>query len=214
MMITRALAVFIALSIPVASAEAQSLVVGGAIQQNSQRFDGDASLNRLDGASPGWVIVTGARLGHWVLRGEGSRDRTIRDADSTTLTVNARPVTIQSELSHDMREVAALGGYARDFSARFAVTLIGGVSAVTVHRAFTTNAGQLILIPPSTVPTTSVTTTYVDRFVVWTVEADVVVRATRHLGVIGGIRAQPISLSDDLSGRSIRTFAGLVWRLK
>jgi hypothetical protein len=214
MTITSALALLIVLVIPGASAEAQSLAVGGAIQQNIQRFNGDASLNRLDGASPGWMILGGARIGHWVLRVEGSRARTIRNADSTTLTVNGRLVTIHSELSHDMREIAAFGGYARDLSDRFEIALLGGMSAVTVHRAFTTDAGQLILIPPSSVPTTAVTTTYVDRFVAWTVEADVVVRATRHLGAIGGIRAQPIDLSDDLSGRSVRPFVGLVWRLQ
>ena len=211
---TRTLAIVVALSIPVISAEAQTLVVGGAIHENIQRFDGDPSLNRLDGASPGWMIVGGARLGRWVVRGEGSRDRPVRNVEMTTLTVNARPVTIRSELSHDMREVAALGGYARDVTNRFEVTLLGGASRVTVHRAFTTDAGQLILIPPSTVPTASVTTTFVDRFVVWTVEADAVGRMTDRIGVIGGIRVQPISLADGLSGRSIRTFVGVLWRLK
>ena len=156
---TRALALLIALGIPVASAEAQTLAVGGAIQQNIQRFDGDASLNRLDGESIGWLIIGGGRIGHWVVRGEGSRDATIRNVQSTALILSGRPITIQSELSHDMREVAALGGYARDFTSRFGVTLLGGVSAVTVHRAFTTDAGQLVLIPPSTIPTTAVTTT-------------------------------------------------------
>jgi hypothetical protein len=214
MMMTRALALLIALGIPVASAEAQTLAVGGAIQRNIQRFDGDASLNRLDGESIGWMIIGGGRIGHWVVRGEGSRDATIRTVQSTALTLSGRPITIQSELSHDMRDVAALGGYARDFTSRFAVTFLGGVSAVTIHRAFTTDAGQLVLIPPSTIPTTGVTTTYTDRFRVWTAEANIAVRGTGHIEVIGGIRVQPISLTDDLNGRSVRTFGGILWRLK
>ena len=113
---TRTLALLIALGIPVASADAQTLAVGGAIQRNIQRFDGDASLNRLDGESIGWLIIGGARIGRWVVRGEGSRDATIRNVQRTTLTLSGRPITIESELSHDMREIAALGGYARDFT--------------------------------------------------------------------------------------------------
>jgi hypothetical protein len=214
MTMIRALALLIALGLSAAAAHAQSLTAGGALYQNIQRFDGDRSLNRLDGVSAGWMIVGGARIGHWVVRGEGSRDGTIRNVQTTSLTVNARPVTIQSELSHNMREVAVLGGYAHNVTGRFEITLLGGLSAVTVHRSFTTDAGLLILVPPSTVPATSVTTTFVDRFTVWTVQADVVGRAAHRLGVIGGIRVQPISLADDLSGRSIRLFGGLVWRLK
>src|SRR5262245_27063184 len=105
MTIPRALAFLLALGISVAPLRAQSLAIGGAIQQNIQRFEGDASLNRLDGASPGWVIFGGARIGRLVVHAESSRDRTIRSVDTATLTVNARPVTIRSELSHDMREV-------------------------------------------------------------------------------------------------------------
>ena len=210
----RALPLFVALGLSAASARGQSLAIGGAIQHDIQRFEGDASLNRLDGESPGWMIVGGARIHRWVIRGEGSRDATIRNTQSLTLTVNGRPTTIDSELSHDSHEIAVLGGYARDAGRRFEVAFLGGASAVTVHRAFTTDAGALVLIPPSTVPSAGVTTTFVDRFVVWTVEANAVVHAHRRIGIFGGVRIQPISLADDLSGRSLRTFAGIVWQLK
>jgi hypothetical protein len=208
-----ALVLLVALGLS-ASAYGQSLTVGGAIQHDIQRFEGDASLNRLDGETLGWMIVGSARIHRWVIRGEGSRDATIRSIQSLTLTVNGRPTTINSELSHDLCEIAVLGGYARDLGSRVEVAFLGGISAVTVHRAFTTDAGQLVLIPPSTVPPAAVTTTLVDRFTVWTAEANAVVHATRHVGIIGGVRLQPISLADDLSGRSVRTFAGMVWQFK
>ena len=215
MAVTRAMTLlFVALGISGGSAHAQSLAVGAAIHQTVQRFDGDPSLNRLDGESLGWTLAGSARFGHVAIRGEGSRDATIHNDQNTTLTVNARPVTIQSELSHDMHEVAVLGGYAVDLNKRFEIAALCGVSAVTVHRAFTTNAGQLVLIPPSTVPSGAVTTTFVDRFTVWTVQADAVFHASRRFGVTGGLRIQPISLADDLSGRFFRPFAGIVWQLK
>jgi hypothetical protein len=214
MTVARALALFIALGVPAAAVNAQGVAVGGALSDNIQRFDGDPTLNRLDGASLGWMIVGEVRFGHWVARGEGSRDQTIRNAQTTTLTLNGGPATIQSELSHATRDIAAVGGYGRDITSRMAFSILGGASAVVVHRAFTTDAGQLVLIPPSTVPTSAVTTTHVDRFPVWTAEANVVVRVTSHFGVAGGVRAQPISLADDLSGRSVRSFVGMMWRLK
>jgi hypothetical protein len=209
-----AMVLLIALGMSAASVHAQSVVVGAAIHTTIQRFDGDPSLNRLDGESPGWTVGGGVRLGHWVLRGEASRDSTIRNVQSATLIVSGRSLSIDSELAHDTHEVAALGGYAFDFGKRFEVAALGGVSAVTVHRAFTTNAGQLVLIPPSTVPSSPVTTTLVDRFAAWTTEANLMVHATRHLGVTAGVRAQPISLANDLSGRFIRPFAGVAWQIR
>jgi len=97
---------------------------------------------------------------------------------------------------------------------RLEVTGLAGVSVVSVHRAFTSDAAEQVLIPPSTIPTTGVTTRIVDRFTVWTVEADLSVRLSPHVQAIGGVRLQPISLSDDLSGRSFRILAGMVWQFK
>ena len=211
---TRAAALFIALGISAASARAQSLTVGAAVHENVQRFNGDPSFNRLDGGSIGWTVLGGARFGCWVARGEASRDSTIRNTQSVTLTVRGSPATIHSELSHDLHETAALGGYAHDFGKRLEVIGLAGVSFVTVHRAFTSDAAEQLLIPPSTIPAGAVTTTFVDRFTAWTAEADVAVRLTPRFQAVAGVRLQPISLSDDLSGRNIRTLAGLMWRFK
>ena len=214
MPVRRVLSFVLALAVPIAPAAAQSVTVGAGVHQNIQRFDGDPSLNRLDGQSPGWSVLGGIRLGHWVIRAEASRDATIRHSDSTALLVGARPVTIHSELSHDMRDVAALGGYAIDLSRRVEMTILGGASTVHVRRAFTTDAGQQVLVPPSTVPPAAVTTTFDDRFTTWTVEGDGLVRVSSRLGVIGGVRVHRISLAEDITGLSIRPFVGGVWRLR
>jgi hypothetical protein len=210
----RALALLVALGTPVVSARAQTVMVGGAVHDDLQRFEGDATLNRLDGDSLGWTIFGGARFGRFVARGETSGDSSIRNTQSITLTVRGNPATIHSELSHDVRETAALGGYALDVGGRFEVTGLGGVSFVTVRRAFTSDAAEQVLIPPSTIPTTGVTTRIVDSFAAWTAGADLSIRLSPHLRAIGGVRFQPISLSDDLSGRSFRTLAGMAWQFK
>jgi hypothetical protein len=208
------LSVALVVAMQIAPAVAQSVTVGAGIHQNIQRFAGDPSLNRLDGQSRGWNVLGGTRLGHWVIRAEASRDATVRNADTTSLLVGTQPVTVHSELSHDMRDVAVLGGYATDLVRRVEVTILGGASTVGVHRAFTTDAGQQVLVPPSTVPPAAVTTTFDDRFTTWTVEGNGLIRVSARLGVIGGVRVHRISLREDITGVSVRPFIGGVWRLR
>jgi hypothetical protein len=195
-------------------AAAQSLMVGGGGEASVQRFAGDSTLNRLNGTAAGWAVFGGARLGSLLVRAEGSHEGTIRDLQMTSVIVNGRPVTIRSELSHHTDEVAVLGGYARDLTHRVQVSIVGGVSLMTVHRTFTTNAGELILVSPSTIPPAESTTMLVDRFVRWNVGADSVIRVAHQVGVMAGVRAGPLTLKTDLSGRSVRVVAGVVWQLR
>jgi hypothetical protein len=191
---------------------AQSVTLGGEVAANMQWFSGDPSLNRLNGTTAGWTVLGGVRLGRLVVRAEGSREGTIRDVQTTSVFVNGRSVSIRSELAHDMDAISALGGYARNLTARVELTLVGGVSFITVHRSFVTDAGELLLISPSTIPPTPTTTTLVDRFAAWSIGADVFVRATRHIGMIAGVRTEPLTLRSDLSGQSLRVLAGAAWR--
>jgi hypothetical protein len=128
------------------------------------------------------------------------------------LVANARPVTIRSDLAHDMNSVAALVGYVRDLSRRVEVAVLGGASLVTVHREFTSDAGSLLLVSPSTVPSAPTTITLEDRFVAASVGADVFIRASRRISLMAGVRTEPLTLETDLSGRSIRLLAGVAWR--
>ncbi len=214
MTLRRALPIALVLLIRIAPAAAQTVTVGAGVHQNVQRFDGDPSLDRLDGQSRGWSVLGGTRIGRWVIRAEVSRDATIRNAEATSLLVGTRPVTVHSELSHDMRDLAVLGGYGTDLSRRVEVTFLAGASTVSVHRTFTTDAGQQVLVPPSTVPPAAVTTTFDDRFTTWTVESDGLVRVSSRLGVIGGVRVHRIRLTQDITGLSVRPFVAGVWRLR
>jgi hypothetical protein len=107
-----------------------------------------------------------------------------------------------------------LAGYSRDLNARVQLNIVGGVSRVTVHRTFTTDAGELILVSPSTIPSSTSTTPLVDRFVAWSVGADVLVRAGHHFGMMAGVRTEPLRLRSDLSGQSLRALAGVMWQLQ
>jgi hypothetical protein len=197
-----------------ASADAQTLVAGGAVGVGIERFGGDPELNRLDGTALGWTLFSGVGLGPLVVRVEGWRDGAIDDIETTSLVANGRPVTIQSSLAHHAHAVEVLAGHARDVSSNLQIALVGGISYITISRSFTTNAGELLLVRPSTVPATATTTRMTDRFAAWSVGGDISFRAADRVRVLAGVRTGPLRLKDDLAGFRVRLLAGAVWTLR
>ena len=198
----------------VAPGYAQTIIAGGAIEVGVERFHADPAPNRLDGSAIGWALVGGVRFGPVVGRVEAWRDAVIEHVDATSLVVNGRTVTVQSALAHDAHAVGALGGYVHDVSSRVQVAGVGGLSYVTFSRTFTTNAGQLILVGPPTVPVGPTTTRRVDRFAAWTIGADVTFRTSDRMRLLAGARSEPLRMTLDISGRSVRLLAGAVWIIR
>ena len=60
-------------------------------------------------------------------------------------------------------------------------------------------------------PAAATSTEHVSRFTTWILGADVFVRATPHLRIAAGARAEPMTLDANLTGRAVRVLAGLVW---
>ena len=201
----------VAIALPV---HAQAIAFEGGVQRSLQRFDGDPSLNRLDGDSSGWLVSGRVRAGHWLVRGEFFRDSTIRDVDATTLFVGTRTVTVHSELAHDLSAATALGGYAVDVTRRLELAALGGPSWITIQRTFTTDAAQQILVSPSSVPTTALATTLNDRFLTWAIEGVGVVRLKARVGLTGGLRLERLRLNEDIRGWDVAPFLGAAWRVK
>jgi hypothetical protein len=197
-----------------APARAQTIVAGGAAELGVERFNGEAALNRLDGMAAGWTLLGGVQFGRVAARVEAWRDAAIEDTDTTSLVTNGRTVTIHSSLAHDAHAVAALGGYVQDVSSRVQVAGFGGVSYITIARTFTSDAGQVLLVSPSPIPAGPTATHTVDRFVTWTVGADVGFRATDRLRLFAGLRSEPLRLEIDISGISVRLLAGAVWMIR
>ena len=198
----------------VSDAGGQSISVGAAMHASFHRFDSNSAFERLDGAAPGLTVFGVARFGNWLIQGAWFREGTIRNGEQISLTVNDRPTIIYSEMVHDLRGLAILGGRNWDVTRRLQLALAFGVSIATVDRSFVSDAGERVLFPPSTVPTTPVVTTYTDRFSAPTIEGGMTVRFSDRVGLVAGAGAQPIRLRQDISGRSVRTFGGVVWRLK
>ncbi len=198
----------------VAPGQAQTVALGGAVDVGVQRFDGDPAPNRLNGSAIGWALLGDVRLRRVVARVEGWRDTAIEDAETTTLMVSGRPVTIQSVLAHDAHAVAALGGYVHDLSARVQVAGVAGISYMTLTRTFTTDAGQLILVPPSTIPIGPATARIVDRYAAWSLGADIGFRTSDRIRLTAGVRSEPLRMKGDISGLSVRLLAGAVWTMR
>ena len=199
-------------------ASGQVILAGGGLQRDVQHFSGDPDLNRLDGAARGWTIVGGVTLGsHIVARVEGSRGERIDDEQVFTVDVDGRLTTLRSSLSHRTRSIAALGGYSQPMSSRVGLVFLAGASFTHVQRTFTTNAPDLILVPVvnqtvvTQAPKPVNSARLEDDFTGLTAGVDAIVLLTRHLGIVAGVRAQSLDLEVDLSGWSVRPFAGAAW---
>jgi hypothetical protein len=193
------------------TAAAQAVWAGAAAQIDAQRFPQDVVPNRLDGSAGGWNLFGGGEpWRHIAVDLEWTADR-IHDSQSLSLTIDGRPVTIQSTLSHRTRIVPILCGFTHALGTRWRISYLGGAGWMKVERTFTTDAPGTVLRVPSDLPGPTTTLT-VDRSVVPVAGIDAMVRLWRHVSGFGGARVHPLAIEPaDMSGVSIRFMAGGAW---
>jgi hypothetical protein len=190
-------------------AAAGQTVAAAAIEHDVQRFSGAPALNRLDGSANGWTVIGGIEAGRRVaVRADVTRGGTIASTQTIALDVDGRAVAVRSRLAHRITAIGIYGGYTQTFGDRWALAYLGGVSFTSVRREFTTDASQLLLVPPSTTSSTPAGQTIVDRGAGIAAGADALVRIRGPLTAIVGVRVQRIDLDPDLTGVAIRPFAG------
>jgi hypothetical protein len=199
-------AAFIASARP---ALAQPPVFGVSLQHAIEQYSDDASLNRLDGNAIGMAVFGGISRGPFLVRLEGAFGRPIDDRRVTTIETNGRTVTIESTLAHHAHALSALGGYTHQVSSRLRLAYLGGVSLTRVSRAFSSNAGDVLLVQPST--RGSSTTRTVDRFSTLSAGADLFVRTRGRMHLMAGVRFEPMRLREDIDGYRVRSLAGVAW---
>lgn len=186
------------------------LWVGGAVQQDVQRFAEDVVPNRLDGSAIGWRLGAEALVWrHVALAAEWSDAGTIEDSRITTLDVNGRTVTIASTFVHRTRALAAFGGFGHPLTTRMRVAYLLGVAFTNVRREFTSDAARTVLVAPS--DPSAVSPAVVDRFPALAGGVDALVRVAYGVHLSAGVRAQRIRLEPDLRGWSVKTFIGAGW---
>jgi hypothetical protein len=192
-------------------AVAQTVVVSGAVQRDVQRFPESDVPNRLDGAATGWSVGATVRmLTHLVVAAEWSGAGTIDHVRTTPLDVDGRTIAISSTFRHATTSVTALAGFRHSLSSRVGLAYLGGVAFTHVRREFLTNAPGLVLVTPSD-RTTPGRSDRIDRFPALTGGVDAVVRISRRVYAVTGVRAQEIRLLPDISGWSVRLLAGAGW---
>lgn len=186
-------------------------MLSGAVQRDVQRFpEGDVPA-RLDGSAAGWMVGGGVRFHkHLAAALELSDAGTIEDVRNTALDLNGRTVAITSTFRHETRTAAALGAFSHMVLSRVRVAYLGGLSFTQVRRKFASNAAGVVLVGPSD-PAASGLSSLVDQFwgIAGGVDACVQLKGRLHAGA--GLRVQQINLAPDLSGWSVRPFAGARW---
>ena len=194
-----------------APAQAQSVWIAATVQYDVQRFrelDANRVPTRLDANTAGWGAAGSVRV--WKQFGvlvEWSQQRTAEDVQTLPLTINGRAVVITSTLAHSTRRVAVLGEYAHRLTPRLDLVYLAGVSWSRVGRQFTTNAPDLVLVPPSESVTSGAPETR-EWFDAAIASVEARVRFTERVLFVTGLRAQPMRLQLDLDGWSVRSFAG------
>jgi hypothetical protein len=198
-----------ALAVP-AACLAQEVWVGAAIEHASHHFAAAAETDRLDGSAPGVIVLGGVRLWQRIAaRVEWSRDGEMTDADSLTLDVAGRTVTVESTLTQRTRALSALGGFTHTLSSRVRLAYLAGAAFTHVERRFETNAPGLILGGRAPLP--SATAHQEDDSVSFLAGADAMIGLSHALNAVTGVRVQQLELDSDLSGRRLAVFAGAVW---
>jgi hypothetical protein len=195
-------------------ARAQTVFAGGAIQFSIERFDDNEDFNRLDASVPGAVLAGGVRFGRFEARVEGYRNAPAENEDETSVTFGNRTATVRSSLRHHAQAFAAFGGYSVGVPARVQIVGLAGVSYTTVSRTFTTEAGQVLLTPPSTVPAGPTTTRAADRFTSWSVGADGLFSLSPRTRLVAGVRVEPLRVASGTSGRNVRALVGALWTVR
>jgi hypothetical protein len=191
---------------------AAQTVAGAAFDADIHRFSGDPDLNRLNGTAAGWLITAGTPLPrHIAFRIEASSSGTIAETETLRVDVDGRTVTVASTLSHRLRTIQALAGYTQELTPRLRIVYLAGAAFSHVERTFSTNAPDLILVYPSNPDPAGGIVRINDDFVAFAAGADLLIRLRGALAALAGIRGQSLRLEGDLSGFSVRPFAGLAW---
>jgi hypothetical protein len=199
------------LLLPLTSVSAQTIWAAGTIHQDVQRFADDGVPNRLDGSAPGWVAIAGVRAWrHLAFRLEWSDGASIDDTETFTVTVGSRDVTITSTFAHRTQALSALAGYTHQPGTRVQLAYVVGTALTSVRRILRTDAPDLLLLFPSNAPATGEIETTND-VVSFVGGVDVLIRVRGHVHIVSGVRAQALRLEPDVTGWSIRPFAGIGW---
>jgi hypothetical protein len=181
-----------------ANASAQSAFVQGGMQREIARFSGDPAEKVYDG-SPSGVSVGGAGFlaPRWTAGVEVDLGGETSTSQTTSVTIAGRLTPITTTYALRRRSASALVGYQTSHQ-RVTLGIYGGLSFSVVRRVVTSDAPGIVLTDPAP------PAIFEDRTSGAIVGVDVAIEVAPHVFVVPGLRAQPITLGNDLAGHSIR----------
>jgi hypothetical protein len=183
-------------------AAAQSVFVQGGLSRDVRRFTHDGQGSVFDATSWGtWAGVGAFMSSRWSAGAELDSGEESLATETATIVVAGSPVNLRTTYAARRRTVSALAGFHAGGS-RVLVGCYAGLGFTAFRREIVSNAPPAVLQQPSSRSVLDERTTSA------IVGVDVAIRVYGALAAVGGLRAQGLRLTGDLSGFSIRPAVG------
>jgi hypothetical protein len=182
-----------------APALAQAAYVQGGIATDVRRFSGEPTDRVFDGNVAAVMLGGGGFLTSMISAGvELDFGRELEVADSVSVTIAGRPETVTTTYASRRRSVSALFGIHSAERHAVRVGAYAGLAFTAFRQRIAADAPAIVLpAPPPATGFTHLAATPI-------VGVDVAVAISRHLAVVGVVRAQALEGGSDLRGFSVR----------
>ena len=185
-------------------ARAQPVFVQGVYGPDVRRFSGDETDLVFDSGAGSFALTVGGFVTrHVVVALEIDPGSAPAETRTVSLTTAGRPSTITTSYSLRRRTFSALAGLHTPATRRVQFGAYAGLSFNAVRREIASDVPPIVLADPAPA------SIFTDRTAEPIVGADVAIQVAPHVAVVGGIRANGLSLSGDMRGFSIRPRGGM-----
>ena len=182
-----------------APALAQAAYVQGGIATDVRRFSGESTDRVFDGNVAAVMVGGGGFLTSMLSAGvELDFGAESENAESVSVTIAGRPETVTTTYASRRRSVSALFGVHSSAERAVRVGAYAGLAFTAFRQRIAADAPAIVLpTPPPATEFTQLAATPI-------VGVDVAVAISRHLAVVGVVRAQALEGGSDLRGFSVR----------
>jgi len=180
-------------------AAAQSAYIQGGIVMDARRFSGQPD-DRVFDANVSSMMIGGAGFVTALISAglELDAGRESEVAQTTAVTIAGRPEVVTTTYSSRRRSVSALFGIHSSAAHAVRAGVYAGLAFTAFHQRIATAAPPIVLsAPPPPTEFAHLAATPI-------VGVDVAVSISRHLALVGAVRAQSLSFGSELSGFSVR----------
>lgn len=178
---------------------AQAVYIEGGIVTDVRRFSGQPTDRVFDSTAAAIMVGGGGFLTSTISAGvELDFGAESEVAESVTVTIAGRPETVTTTWASRRRSVSALFGVHSTAQRAVRVGAYAGLAFTAIRQRIAADAPAIVLpAPPPATEFTHLAGTPI-------VGVDVAVAISRHLAVVGVVRAQALESSSDMRGFSVR----------